>query len=193
MRAREHGAHNPDYLFDREAVREHHRLCAAVAAEASNSSAWRRSGLGRRSGGMAGWTLIDGCHDSTRWGLKCAHWAKARPRVEGPALPQKPGARALKARWGTVGTLNARPPRARPARGATMILTFSPTASSSVASSKPVRAGGLAVDVDARLWPARGPRADARLRADARGCDNAVRGELAAAGAKKRWTGRLPT
>src|SRR5262245_29800699 len=36
------------------------------------------------------------------------------------------------------------------------------------------------MDVDARLWTSRGPHADARLRADARGCDGRVRQELAA-------------
>jgi hypothetical protein len=35
--------------------------------------------------------------------------------------------------------------------------------------------GGLAVDVDARLWPPRRPLADLRLRADARGCHGSVR------------------
>src|SRR5215831_11049081 len=42
----------------------------------------------------------------------------------------------------------------------------------------PVR---YAVDVDADLWPPRGPHADARPRADARGHDGGVRKRLAAA------------
>jgi hypothetical protein len=37
------------------------------------------------------------------------------------------------------------------------------------------------VDVDARLWMARGPLADARLRADTRGRDGDIREKLAAA------------
>jgi hypothetical protein len=35
------------------------------------------------------------------------------------------------------------------------------------------------VDVDARLWPARGPHTDARLRGDARGRNGGFREELA--------------
>jgi len=41
------------------------------------------------------------------------------------------------------------------------------------------RAGPNAVDVDARLRPARGPHADARLRGDTRGRDGNVREKLA--------------
>src|SRR5262249_32462016 len=39
--------------------------------------------------------------------------------------------------------------------------------------------GGLALDVDARLPPSRGPHANARLRTDARGRDGSIREELA--------------
>src|SRR5262249_1759016 len=42
------------------------------------------------------------------------------------------------------------------------------------------RAGRCAVDVDVALRLSRGPHADARLRADARGCDGGFREELAA-------------
>jgi len=47
--------------------------------------------------------------------------------------------------------------------------------------------GGNAVDVDAGLWPSRGPHADVRLRGVARDRDGGLRRELAA-GTKKRRT-----
>jgi len=58
--------------------------------------------------------------------------------------------------------------------------TYSPTALLSADHEGARGTGGLAVAVDARLWPARAPLADARLRGDARSRDGGVREELAA-------------
>jgi hypothetical protein len=61
-----------------------------------------------------------------------------RPCAEG-AVGYTPWVAMLEVVRRLVGTLNARPPRARPARGATVILTFSPMASSSVALYAPIK------------------------------------------------------
>jgi hypothetical protein len=46
------------------------------------------------------------------------------------------------------------------------------------------------VAVNAGLWPPRGPHADPRLRADARGGDGGVRQELAAVSVSATISGR---
>src|SRR5215510_1904464 len=48
------------------------------------------------------------------------------------------------------------------------------------------RAGGLAMNVDARLRVSRGPDADVRLRCDARGCYGGLCQELAARTMKRK-------